>query len=175
MLGWLEGRIEVIQITFQSLFRGTGRPGIVDSDGLAGASPGRERLYFGVASWRDRSDSSRVQIIFPWSGPAGHRRFCRSGMGQSRARVILFWGGPKGRIEVIQITFKSFSRGAGRPGIVDLAGLAGAAPGESDFVLGWVGGKDRSDSNHFQIISPWNGQAGDRRFCRSGRGSPGRQ
>jgi hypothetical protein len=62
-------------------------------------------------------------------------------MGQSRARVILFWGGPKGRIEVIQITFKSFSRGAGRPGIVDLAGLAGAAPGESDFVLGWVGGR----------------------------------
>ena len=62
-------------------------------------------------------------------------------MGQPRARVILFRGGPKGRVEVIQITFTSFSRGAGRPGIVDFAGLAGAAPGESDFVLGWAGGR----------------------------------
>ena len=81
ILGWPEGMIEVIQIASQSLSRGTGRPGIVDSAGLAAASLGREWLYFGVASGRDRSDSSHLQIIFPLSGPAGDHRICRSGVG----------------------------------------------------------------------------------------------
>ena len=62
-----------------------------------------------------------------------------AGAAPGESDFVLGWGG--GRIEVIQISFKSYPRGTGRPAIVDSAGLAGAAPGKSDFVLGWPKGR----------------------------------
>ena len=48
-----------------------------------------------------------------------------------KSDFVLRW--PRGRIEVIHVTLKSFINGEGGPDMVDSAGLAGAAPGESDF------------------------------------------